>query len=287
MITAASIEAMTAFAQSNQTSSAWARANQARLKHDIVGPLQAVMAAVERVWGEDFHSGLSRERSPSGVRLHRDRMRLGAVSRTPAWLHAATAAWVPLDFGYDPENAPRIELRFAYGFWEMGFAFTPTGRPLMSQMAANLLPNQRVLEHLLHPLLGDIRFQWCVREHQRALTPAGHGIVNSYESYEAPDFFDGVTAWDRLISATTATAWDAMPKLSLDTLVANILPMVRRVYPLVILTTAVDSDTAVRAIENYLILLAKEHPAMLAKLPPKLPPKPRPSNIIAFPAARS
>lgn len=283
MITAASLEAMTAFAQSNQPASAWARANQARLQHDIVVPLQAVMAAVEKVWGEDFHHDLSREHSPSGVRLHRDRMRLGAVSRTPAWLHAATAAWVPRDFVSDPHTAPRIELRFAYGFWEMGFAFTPAGRPWMSQMAANLLPNQYVLERMLNPLLGGTRFQWCVREHQRILAPAGHGIVNTYESYDAPDFFDGVTAWDRLISATNATAWDAMPELSLDTLVANILPMVRRVYPLIILSTAVDSDTAVRVLENYLILLAKEHPAML----PKLKPKPRPSNIIAFPAARS
>jgi hypothetical protein len=278
MITTASLAAMTAFAQSGLTASVWARANRARLQRDVVAPMQAVMAAVERVWGEDFHSDLSRVYTPSGVRLHRDRMYLGACTRTPAWLHAATAAWVPRDFVHDPKIAPRIELRLAYGFWEMGFAFTSAGRPWMSQMAANLLPNQQVLERMLEPLLGGHYVDWCVRERQRIVAPQGHGIVNTYEPCEARHFFDGVTAWDRVISATTATAWDTLPEVGQEKLAALIVRVVQRVYPLIILTTAADPDTAVRGIENYLILLAKEHPAMLPK---------RPSNILQFPAARS
>ena len=275
-ITVATLETMTAFARSGLNASEWARANRALLRQYVVAPLQAVMVAVERVWGEDFQNDLSRQHTFTGVRLHRDRMYLGACSRTPAWLHAATAAWVPRDFFNDPKIAPRIELRLAYGFWETGFAFTKAGRPWMSHMAANMLPNKRALEQLLDPLLGGYWVQCCVSYHQRTLAPEGLGIVTTYESREARHFFDGITAWDRVISATNSMAWDALPELSIDKLVADIVQTVRRVYPLIILSTAADSDTAVRAIENYLILLAKEHPEML--------PKRCPTNIIAFPA---
>ena len=279
MITAASLATMTDFAQSGLNASAWTRANRTRFQQDVVAPMQAVMAAVERTWGEDFQADLARIQTPSGVRLHRDRIYLGSCSRTPAWLHAATAAWVPHDFINEPKVAPRIELRLAYGFWEMGFAFTKDGHSGMCQMVANLLPNQHALERMLDPLLGGNWFQWCVRERVRTLAAEGHGIVNTYESYEARDFFDGITAWDRIISATTATAWDTLPDQNLDKFAIYIVSMVRRVYPLIMLATAADPDMAVRGIENYLILLAKEHPEMR--------PKFRASNIIPFPVAKS
>ncbi len=278
MITAASLETMTAFAESGLSAAEWTRANRVRLRRDVVLPMQAVMVAVERIWGQDFQHALTRRHTPSGVRLHRDRIYLGACTRTPAWRHAATAAWVPLDCASSPQIAPRIELRLAHGFWETGFAFTNQGRPWMSQMASNLLPNKQVLGRMLDPLLGGNWFQWCARERQR-IVHEGHGVVNTYEPCEARWFFDGVTAWDRVISATTATAWDTLPSLGLDKLAPLIVRMVQRVYPLIILTTAADSDTAVRGIENYLILLAKEHPQML--------PKRQNTNILQFPSSRS
>lgn len=275
VITTATLETMTDFAMSGLPASEWSRTNKVRRHRDVVLPIQAIMAEVERIWGPDFQADLVRSQTPSGVRLHRDRMYLGELSRTPVWRYAATAAWLPSGFLEAPQAAPRIELRLGYGFWEMGFAFTTAGRPSMVQMARNLLPNRQVLKCLLEPLLGGSHFQWCTRVHQRMGEPAGHGIIETWDSYAASDIFDGVTGWDRLISATTADAWDTLPSLDGQRLIDLIVRMVRRVYPLIILTTAADSEMAVHGIENYLTLLAQQHPEML--------PVRRDSKVIQFP----
>ena len=92
MITADSLETMTDFAKSGLTAVDWMRGNRARFRRDVVAPMQLIMTEVERTWGDDFQAELCRPHTAGGVRLHRDRMYLGAVCRTPAWRHAATAA---------------------------------------------------------------------------------------------------------------------------------------------------------------------------------------------------
>ena len=277
MITADSLETMTDFAKSGLTAVDWMRGNRTRFCRDVVAPMQLIMTEVERTWGDDFQAEFCRPHTAAGVRLHRDRMYLGAVCRTPAWRHAATAAWVPNGFSRSPQSVPRIELRLGYGYWEMGFALGKSGLPWMTPMVANLLPHRALLERLLNPLMGGHRFHWGSRDIQRDVTPDGHGIYEIWEPYDADQFFDGITAWDRPISATDATAWDLLPTTEIQTLAELIVTMVRRVYPLMLLTLAVDSETAVRAIENYLNMLAKEHPTLLSVT------RPKPDKIIQFP----
>lgn len=255
---------MTDFALSGLTASQWRRSNHNSFLQDVVLPMQETMAEIEHVWGDFFRSELIRDTTPKGIHLQRERFRPDPWSRTRSCRHAATGAWVPIAFAATPRGAPRIELRLGYGYWEMGFAFTSAGLPWAKQMACNLLPRHGGIRSLLEPLLGGNWFDWCARDHHRTIAAEGHGIVNAYDPYDANQFFDGISAWDRHISATRAWAWDSLPSFNSQALTDLILGMIRRVYPLILLSTAADPETAVSGIKKYVTTLSEEHPQLLS-----------------------